>query len=284
MAASPVPALPRWADLCTTDFAALDPARTVAVLPVAAIEQHGPHLPLSVDADLLDGVLAAAAPHLPTTVPAYVLPPQVVALSTEHQRFAGTLTLRPETVIRLWVDIGESVARAGVRKLVLFNSHGGNVGLLDVVGRELRERCDLLVYSSSWFNLPLLDEAGQDVNARFSAEEHRFGIHGGQIETAMMLALRPERVRMAQAQHFPSTAQARARDCAILGNGRSAKLSWQMQDYHTQGAVGNAAAATAEQGRVVLAAAGRALAALLTEVADLPLSTLVPRPAPGFSV
>lgn len=268
------PHLPRWADLCTTDFARLDPERTVAVLPVAAIEQHGPHLPLSVDADILEGLLAQAAQHQPPHWPVYTLPSQVVGLSTEHQAFAGTLTLRPETAMALWLDMGAAVARSGVRKLVLFNSHGGHSGLMDVVGRELRSRHQLLVYSISWFNLPLLDEQGKDVNALFPPQEHRFGIHAGQIETAMMLALHPHKVRMDQAQHFLSSAQDRAQHCAILGNGRSAKLAWHMQDYNPQGAVGNAAAATATQGQSLVQAAGRALAQALQEVVGLPLSTL----------
>ena len=270
--------LSRWGDLCTTDFAALDPERTVAVLPVAATEQHGPHLPLSVDADLVEGVLAAAGPHLGKGWPVYVLPTQAVGLSTEHERFAGTLTLRPETLIRLWCDIGESVARAGVRKLLIFNSHGGHTGIMDVVGRELRARCNLLVYSASWFNLPLLDAQGQDLNQRFSADEHRFGIHAGQGETSMMLALRPHTVRMERARDFPSTSRDRAGRWPILGNGRSAKLAWQMQDYHPAGAVGNAAAADATQGQALVAAAGRSLAALLREISELPLSTLVDNP------
>jgi creatinine amidohydrolase len=280
MAVNP-PALRRWADLCTTDFPALDPGRTVAVLPVAAIEQHGPHLPLSADADLVEGVLAAAGPHLPPDCPAYLLPTQSIGLSPEHQRFPGTLTLRPETVIRLWTDIGESVARAGVRKLLIFNSHGGHAGIMDLVARDLRSRLDLLVYSASWFNLPLLDEQGQDLNARFSAAEHRFGIHAGQVETSMMLALRPGTVRMERAQHFASTSQQRAERYPILGNGRSAKLAWQMQDYHPQGAVGNAAAADAATGRELVEAAGRSLARLLQEFSELPLSTLVDRPDLG---
>lgn len=278
MVANTVPSFPQWAQLCTTDFASLDPTRTVAVLPVAAIEQHGPHLPLSVDAAILEGVLAAAAPHLPGDAPVYALPTQAVGLSLEHERFPGTLTLKPETVIRLWVELGESVARSGVRKLLIFNSHGGNTALLDVVGRELRARYDLLVIGASWFNLPLLDDSGQDLNALFSPQEHRFGIHGGQIETALMLALHPECVRMQNAEHFHSTSQDRARDYPILGNGRSAKLAWQMQDYHPQGAVGNAAAATAEQGRALLDAAGRSLAGLLQEMMNLPLSTLRDQP------
>ena len=270
-----------WADLCTRDFARLDPARTIAVLPVAATEQHGPHLPLSVDTVLADGIVAASLPHLPADLSVLFLPTQAVGLSPEHARFPGTLTLKAETVLRLWTDIGESVAAAGVRKLLLFNSHGGQVSVLDLVARDLRARLNLLVYSCSWFKLPLHDAQGQDLNALFSAEEHRFGIHGGEIETSMMLALASARVQMAQAKNFVSTAQARAQQFPILGNGRSAKLGWQTQDYHSAGAVGNAAAATAAKGEALVQAAGRALAQLLAELDALPLSTLVDQPDLG---
>lgn len=273
-------ALPRWADLVTTDFTTFDAERTVAVLPVGATEQHGPHLPLSVDTDLAEAVLAAATPHVAPGLPVYVLPTQAVGLSPEHQRFCGTLTLRPETAIALWCDIGASVARSGVRKLVLFNAHGGHVGLMDVVARQLRADHDLLVYSVSWFNLPLLDEQGRDLNARIAAEEHRFGVHGGQVETAMMLALRPGQVRTQQAQAFASTSQTRAQTYPILGNGRSAKLAWQMQDYNPQGAAGRADLADPELGQALINAAGRSLAQLLQEVSSLPLSTLVDGPGP----
>ena len=270
-----------WADLCTRDFAQLDPARTIAVLPVAATEQHGPHLPLSVDTVLADGIVAASLPHLAPELSVLFLPTQAVGLSPEHARFTGTLTLRAETVLRLWTEIGESVAAAGVRKLLLFNSHGGQVSVMDLVARDLRARLNLLVYSCNWFNLPLHDAQGQDLNALFSAEEHRFGIHGGDIETSMMLALAPARVQMDRARHFASTAQLRAQQFPILGNGRSAKLGWQTQDYHPAGAIGNAAAATAAKGEALVQAAGRALAQLLAELDQLPLSTLVDRPDLG---
>ena len=268
-----------WSDLSTADFAALDRARAIAVLPVAATEQHGPHLPLSVDTDLVNGVIAAALPHIPHDLPALFLPTQAVGFSPEHTRFAGTLTLKAETVLRLWTEIGECVAASGVKKLVLLNAHGGQVGLMDLVARDLRARLGMLVYSVNWFSLPLTDAQGQDVNARFSADEHRFGIHAGEIETAMMLALRPERVRMEQAEYFRSTSQDRAMHFPILGNGRSAKLGWMMQDYNANGAVGNAGAANAENGHAVLDAAGRALAQLLGEIDRLPPDTLTERTA-----
>ena len=260
----------RWADLNTHDFAALDPARTVAVLPLGATEQHGPHLPLSVDTVLVEGVLNAALTHLAATDPVLVLPTQTVGLSTEHTAFAGTLHLSPQTLIQVWCDIGASVARAGVKKLLMFNAHGGNVGLMDVVARELRAQHGLIVYSCSWYNLPL----DASVMAQFSAEEHRFGIHAGDIETSMMLALSLERVDMAQARDFASASQERAKHFAILGNGKSAKLGWHMQDYSPHGAVGNASAATAAKGEALVQSAGEQLALLLQELVALPLSTV----------
>ena len=270
------PATPRfWADLKSTDFANLDLARCIAVLPVAAIEQHGPHLPLNVDTTLVEGVISAALPHLHADLPVLFLPTQAVGLSPEHAAFAGTLTLKAETVIRLWTELAESVAASGVKKIVLLNAHGGQVGMLDVVARDVRARLGLLVYSVNWFNLPLLDERGASVSSLFSADEHRFGIHAGEIETSMMLALKPNQVDMSKAQNFHSTAQDRAENFPILGDGKSAKLAWQMQDYNVHGAVGNAAAATAEKGQAVLNAAGRSLATLLAEVDQMPTSTLV---------
>ena len=274
-AAAPQPAprcLPSrfWVDLSTRDFAALQhhgqADQVVAVLPVAAVEQHGPHLPLSVDATLLQGVIAAALPHLPAALPVLFLPPQNVGLSTEHQGFAGTLTLSPATVIALWTELGACVARAGIKKLLIFNSHGGNVAVMDIVARELRQRHGLLVYSASWFSLPLPDA----VSGQFSPAEHRFGIHAGEIETSMMLHLSPGTVHMQHAQDFRSTAQDRAQRYAILGNGKSAKMGWAMEDYHPSGAVGQADAATAQKGQAVVEAAGQALAALLAEVVSLP--------------
>ena len=268
-----------WAHCSTRYFAHLKANGTldqaIAVLPVAATEQHGPHLPLNVDSALVDGVVAASLAHLPADVNALFLPTQTVGYSPEHAAFAGTLTLKAETLIGLWTDIGESVAATGLKKLVLLNAHGGQVGLLDVVARDLRARLGLLVYSVNWFGLPLVGPQGEDVNALFSAHEHRFGIHAGDVETSMMLALHPALVDMAQAENFASTSEARSQKYPLLGDGKSAKLGWQMQDYNAAGAVGNAAAATADKGHAVLDAAARALAQLLAEVHQLPLGTLV---------
>lgn len=263
-----------WAQASARDFAAAQTnglaAETVALLPVAATEQHGPHLPLSVDATLAQGVLDAALALVPPELPLLCLPPQNIGLSMEHQAYAGTLTLSPATLIALWCELGAGVARAGVRKLLLFNGHGGQVSAMDIVARELRAQHGLLVYSTSWYGL--VDDAA---NQQFCAHEHRFGIHGGEVETSMMLHLAPETVAMEHARDFASTSEERSRQYPLLGNGRSAKMGWAIQDYNRAGAVGNAAAANAERGRAMVEASARGLAQLVGEIYALPGSTVV---------
>ena len=268
-----------WSDLTTRHFSQLAASpmidSVVAVLPVAATEQHGPHLPVSVDTTLVNGVIDAALPHLPDDLPVLFLPTQQVGKSNEHIRFPGTLTLSAQTLISVWMELGACVARAGIQKLVLFNSHGGQVSVMDIVARDLRSAHDLIVYSANWYSLPL----GDAVMGLFPPQEHRFGIHAGDMETSMMLALREKYVDMAQARHFRSSAEDRAVNCPILGNGNSAKLGWQVQDYNPMGAAGNAAIATAAKGRAVIDAAGLQLALLLQEVSTLPTSTLNAHPS-----
>lgn len=269
----PLPHLRFWSDWTARDFAELqrsgNAARAVAVLPVAAIEQHGPHLPVSVDTTLADGVIAACLDHLPADLIVLFMPTQAVGKSNEHARYAGTLTLSADTLHRVWMELGACVARAGIRKLVLLNSHGGQITLMEMVARDLREAHDLLVISTNWFSLPMAPETHQ----RFSEDEHRFGIHAGDVETSMMLALRPELVHTEHAQDFGTAMALRAKDYPLLGSG-AGKVAWQMQDLNTWGAAGNATLATAEKGRAVLNDAGRQLAALLQEVDRLPLDTL----------
>ena len=267
-----------WSDLTTRHFAQIaasqDIAKVVAVLPVAATEQHGPHLPVSVDTTLVNGVIEASLAHIGADLPVLFMPTQQVGKSNEHIRFPGTLTLSAQTLITVWMELGACVARAGIKKLVLLNSHGGQVSVMDIVARDLRSAHDLIVYSTNWYTLPL----GDAVMGLFPAEEHRFGIHAGDMETSMMLALREKYVDMRQARDFKSTAQERAAQYPILGNGSSAKLGWQVQDYNAMGAAGNAAIATVAKGQAILDAAGLQLARLLREISALPLSTLNPSP------
>ena len=281
---TPASALPRWpsrfwAQASAHDFALAQStglaADTVAVLPVAAVEQHGPHLPLSVDASLMEGVIDAALAQLPAELPVLFLPPQNIGFSVEHTNYAGTLSLQPATLIALWTELGACVARAGIRKLLLLNGHGGQVSVMDIVARELRIKHGLLVYSASWFGL--VDVVA---NQQFCAHEHRFGIHGGEVETSMMLHLAPETVHMERAQNFASSSEQRAGKYHFIGNGRSAKLGWAIEDYNPAGAVGNSAAATAERGAAMVHSSAEGLVRLLGEIHDLPKSTVGNQPQP----
>ena len=271
-----------WSNLTSRQFSQLsanpDIAQVVAVLPVAATEQHGPHLPVSVDTTLVEGVIAVSLAHLAPDLPVLFMPTQAVGKSNEHIRFPGTLTLSAQTLINVWMELGACVARTGIKKLVLLNSHGGQVSVMDIVARDLRTAHDLIVFSTNWYTLPL----GEDVLNLFPPDEHRFGIHAGDMETSMMLALEEKsgdrHIDMTQARDFKSTAQERAAKYPILGNGSSAKLAWQVQDYNAMGAAGNAAIATAAKGHALIDAAGLQLAKLLQEISDLPLSTLNPTP------
>ena len=259
-----------WSDWTSPEFAQLDANRAVAVIPLGATEQHGPHLPLSVDACIVDGVVQHALAQLDEQDPVLVLPTQTIGLSSEHHAFAGTLTWSPELVMKSWIELGECVAKAGVKKLLFFNAHGGHAGLMDVVARELRGRARLMVFTSSWYQLPQTAQ----VRALFSEEEHRFGVHGGAIETSMMMALDSAQVRSAFVQNFASRSQERAAQYAILGNGHSAKLGWHAQDYYVQGARGDARLASADKGEKLLAQAGQGLREMLLELIRMPLASL----------
>ncbi len=256
-----------WADYTSYDFARMSRTNLVAVLPVAAIEQHGPHLPLSVDRDILEGLIAATLPRLAPELPILFLPTLAVGKSNEHARYAGTLTFSAETLMRAWQEIGASVAAAGIKKLILLNSHGGQVSVMDIVARELRIRHDMVVVSANWFGLGL--PAGL-----ISDEEGRHGIHAGEVETAMMLALHPEKVVMERARDFESLTQRLERNFLRLGRGPGARLGWQAQDLNPAGAVGNAAAATAATGQAIIEHVAGMLVELFDDVYRLPVSLI----------
>lgn len=245
----------RWADLAWTDFAAL-PSDTVAVLPLAATEQHGPHLPVSVDTRLNEGMVEAMLARLPADFPVLVLPTQAIGCSVEHTRFPGTLTGSVETLLALWTEIGQGVARAGVKRLVLLNTHGGNQQIMEILARRLRIEAGLFAVAANPGRMGFPP-------GLVGAEEDRFGIHAGFVETSLMLALHPARVRMEQARDFRS---AWAGLEAPLAPGSGAAPAWQAQDLHPAGAVGDAAAATAEAGAALLDHAAAQVAALLEAV------------------
>jgi creatinine amidohydrolase len=258
-----------WADYTARDFAALPRDRLIAVLPVGAIEQHGPHLPLRVDQAILDGVLAATLPLIPDDLPALILPTLPVGKSDEHSAFPGTLTFSAATLMAMWSDIGDSVARAGVRKLVILNSHGGQIAPMDIVARDLRLRHKMLVVAANWFAMGMPE-------GLFTPEEERFGIHAGDMETSVMRALHPGLVQMNHARDFrPLVAGLGTKHLGLTPAG---KLAWAAQDMHPAGACGNGGIATAEKGQKVIENAARQIVTLLEEVDRMPLDHLDCKP------
>jgi creatinine amidohydrolase len=257
-----------WQDMTTVEIAALDAARVIAVLPVAAIEQHGPHLPLSVDATINRGVLERALALMPADLPVSVLPALPIGKSDEHGAFPGTLSLSAETLIRLWSEIGDSVARAGVRKLVLLNTHGGQPQILDVVASGLRARHQMLAVAVNAYRL-------YDAGAMFPADELKHGIHGGAIETSIMLHLAPDQVRRAQAAPALSLSAEMAQGFRYLSPiGRLAPFAWQTQDLNPTGVCGDPTLADAGHGKILVEQAATALVEILQEIDRFPLDRL----------
>jgi creatinine amidohydrolase len=249
----------RWHEMTTEDFKSPGVASWIAILPVAAIEQHGPHLPVGTDTLINLGHIERMLALLPVTIPATVLPIQAIGKSNEHISSPGTLTLSWETVTRAWIEIGESVARAGVRKLVIINSHGGNVPILDIVARELRVRHEMLVVATAWSRF------GQP-EALYGDREARFGIHGGETETSVMLALHPEHVKMAEAKDFRSNQENFEQEFKHLRAHGPVPFGWKAQDLNVAGTVGDASISTAAKGEVSLDFAARAFVELLDDV------------------
>jgi creatinine amidohydrolase len=253
-----------------TDFASIDVERTVAILPIGAVEQHGPHLPVSVDAYLNEALLERVLAQAPSDLPITALPLQSVGKSNEHLAFPGTLTLSAETLIRLCYELGESVERASIRKLVLLNSHGGQPQIMDIVARELRVKRRMFVVNVAWSAL-------FDASDLVAAAELRHGIHGGEVETSLMLHVRPDLVRMEFAGDFVSLSHAMAGDYRWLTPEGRIGFGWQTQDLHPAGACGNASAALAEKGRIVAERAVSNMIELLAEVSRYPLDRIVDR-------
>jgi creatinine amidohydrolase len=269
-----MPSKPRrlWAEMTTRDFERLDGERVVAVLPVGAVEQHGPHLPVWVDACLCQAVVDATIPLLPDDLPVTFLPLLPVGKSNEHVDFPGTLTVSAETLTRFWYEVGESVARAGVRKLVILNSHGGQVQVMEIVARELRVRQQMFVVTLSYSNLG-------SPPGLYADAELRHGIHAGDRETSLMMHVRPDLVCDGERRNFVPASIALEQATTYLGKrGAGIGYGWQAQDLNPDGACGDASLATAEKGRLSLETTAARLVELLREVDAHPLSALVPGP------
>ena len=257
-----------WGDFRTTEYHRIDPHATIAVLPVAAIEQHGPHLPVSTDTTIMNGMLETVIDRLPEELDIRILPVQCVGKSNEHLHAPGTLTLNAKTLIDAWTELGESIARAGIRKLVVVNSHGGNEEIMGIVTRELRVRFAMLAVKTSWqrFGRP----AGM-----YPELEDRHGIHGGDVETSLMLHFRPDLVEMSEAQDFVSGVARAEDDFSLLRHTGTHAFAWIASDLNPHGVVGNASIATAEKGKLTAEFQADGFIALLRDVRQASLDDYI---------
>jgi creatinine amidohydrolase len=226
---------------------------------------------LGTDVMIGEAYLTRVRELLPAKIPATFLPLQPVGISTEHIDYPGTQTLPAEAALRTWMALGESVARAGIRKFVMVTSHGGNSAAMTLVAQDLRARHGMLAVTTAWsrFGTP---------EGLFAAEELRHGIHGGAVETSIMLARYREHVRAEAIADFRSNAIAVEKDFRWLSTQRPAPFAWQAQDLHPSGAVGDATQATAEKGEKLLDHGARAFCELLADVDNFDVKRLGGKP------
>jgi creatinine amidohydrolase len=248
------------AHLSTADAAAIDKSNAVIVQPIGAVEQHGAHLPLITDALTAELMSDRAIRSLPADSNIWQLPTLHYGKSTEHLGRAGTIAMSASTLMATCMDLGKSLAASGFRKLVFVNGHGGQPSLLDVVARDIRAETGLEVFPMMPGRLGLPDGIEQ-------VDEH-YGIHGGQIETSIVLALAPELVDMSKAiddGRAVGDVYAASKHLSLEG---SVPTAWLTDDLSISGVLGNATAANVEDGRAIVEFQTIALAEALVEIRE----------------
>ncbi len=248
----------RWQDL-TQPITEAETSSWIAVLPLGAHEQHGPHLPPQTDTIIADGIVAATIDAMPDDLPVVFLPTEDVGYSVEHLSLGDTRTLTWDDAVRRWIGVAEMLHREGIRKFVMLNAHGGNAPLMTIVATEARIRFRMLAVATSWTRFGLPPDS-------IDAREKAYGIHAGEIETSVMLALRPDLVDMSKAASFPSLQADMDRKARFLRAYGPHAFGWAMRDLNPSGAVGNARAADAATGRRLIDHAVAGLIDLLHDV------------------
>jgi creatinine amidohydrolase/Fe(II)-dependent formamide hydrolase-like protein len=241
----------------------------IAVLPIAATEQHGPHLPLITDALIAESVARAAVAGLDAGSNMWVLPTLCYGKSTEHLGRAGTISMSAATLMDVCLDLGESLALSGVGKLVFVNGHGGQPGLLDLVARDIRHRSGLAVFPVMPSRFPL--PPGVD-------DPDPFAIHGGYLETSLVMAIAPHLVRAHRAVADGlrlSELYRRQRHLTLEG---AVPTAWLIGDVSASGVVGDPAGASAGVGAQVLEHWAGQLAEALLEVRAFAFPSLAEDP------
>jgi creatinine amidohydrolase len=248
-----------FAYLTWTDIQAMpDKENTVIIQPIGAIEQHGPHLPVAVDAAIAAAVVGRALEKLDPSIPAYALPLLHYGKSNEHWHFPGTVTLSAQTLITLLMEVADSVYRAGFRKLVLLNAHGGQPQIMEIVARDLHQQHeDFQVFPLFVWRAP--HDAGQ----LMTAKEKELGIHAGDAETSVMLSLLPHQVHMERAKtEYPEGLPV---DSLLSMEGKL-PFAWTTRDLSRSGTLGDPTVATVEKGDRILDSVTDGWVQVLTDI------------------
>jgi creatinine amidohydrolase len=251
--------------LTTTDIAALPKDDALVVLPIASIEQHGPHLAVASDTVLGQTIIGRALERLDPADHVWVLPGLAYGKSNEHRAFAGTMTLEQETLAAVVRDIAASVARAGFRRLVLANSHGGNPAVLEHVARDAHEATGLTIFPLSLFRM------GVDYG-ELDADEAHWGTHAGEWETSALLAVAPELVhldRTAGLGGYPTY----PRPLSHIALRGPVTYAWLTHEISPTGNLGDPRRATLERGEAIIEATVARLVEVLREMATFEMPT-----------
>jgi creatinine amidohydrolase len=238
----------KWRELSTTDFAGLDRAKTPVVLPIGSIEQHGPHLPVGTDTLIVEAVVDGVMQQL-ADLDCLFLPTLWVSKSNEHSAFAGTVSLSREALCRIVEDIAGSVARAGFHKLVFMNGHGGNTGLLDVLGRDVRQSLGLLIFGLELPNFYSIPPTQPGAPAPFD-------IHAAYFETSVLLARYPGLMAGRQFAGLGSDRERGKVAASFRGfkyltpDGKPVNVQWLTGDLTGDGVLGDPTQASAAVGQV----------------------------------
>jgi creatinine amidohydrolase len=239
---------------------ALPRESTLLVLPTAAIEQHGHHLPLATDTLINNLLLGTALAKLPPDLPVYALPPVHYGKSNEHLGFPGTLSVSAATFMAVLRDLGSSLSSAGFQKLALYNTHGGNSALIDVMARDLRAEFGLRTFA--------LHGSGGITFEGLNPQERAYGFHAGEVETALLLASVPELVD--PSAYTVNYIADIAKPEALRPENAPATFAWLTRDIAPSGVLGDPRAATAESGARWRDEAATRLAAALEAMARYP--------------
>lgn len=251
-----------WKNMIFEDIASLDKAKTVVLLPISAIEQHGHHLPVGTDAMILEALLKKFVEEKDFGENNVLVAPQLfVGKSNEHMDFCGTMTFSARTLYSVVEELVDSIVKSGFQKVILTNSHGGNTDLLNLISRDLRIKHKIEIYVMDWWFTPFWS----DIMEKEKESESPYGVfHACELETSLMLAIAPETVSSERVvDETPDDMFRSNKQITLFG---PVNMGWRTKDVSKSGVIGTPSCASAEKGKKFLDYATDRLEEIVIEV------------------